>query len=205
MAGGTLELATDHQTASEPEREGAHARADVLREPSPLAQAAREALGDWLAIVGKDPDFCKAGKILKAKVTKTIFSETFSELLPFFACLAVPRKGGNVRKIAEEFWASKTGKTWKALREFPARLRVVADDIERINKSDYLTPTIWLKKDQTLARLVKDHFLRLPGVLRQYAIWLDILVGEKVPGAWRKICPLCHGDILPTFFTCQIW
>jgi hypothetical protein len=86
----------------------------------------------------------------------------------------------------EEIWASKTGKTWKALKESPARFRRIADEIERINKSDFLSPAVWIRDDEIKPRLLKGYFLRLPGVLNIYAAWMDSLLGEKVPRGWKE-------------------
>lgn len=159
-------------------------------EPSPIIQEeAKKTVRGWVALVNSDRKFCKALDVLKAHQPEPIVKELLGSWLPVLACLAVPRKGGGGKKTLQKIWASESGKTWKALREFPARLRGVADEVERINESDFLSPSTWIRDDETKARIVKSHFLRLPGILRVYAAYLHKLLVEKMPATWGRHFP----------------
>src|SRR5215468_3511667 len=52
-----------------------------------------------------------------------------------FACMAVSPHQGRPAFL-DRYWARGTGKTWKALREFPNRLEKIADEVKVINKAD---------------------------------------------------------------------
>jgi hypothetical protein len=164
-------------------------RSNLEAIPSPILLDAWKTVGGWVTIVKKDGKFCDAMEVLKAYQAEPTQKEAFGAMLPYFACLAVPRKGGAKRKTMEKIWASKTGKTWKALKEFPARLGGIADEVEKINKSDLASPLIWMREDEPKARIAKDHFQRLPGVLRFYAAFLRMLLVEKVPATWERHFP----------------
>jgi hypothetical protein len=158
-------------------------------ETSPIFKDAMRTVRGWTDTLRSDREFCAAMDVLKACQADPTLGELLSELLPFFACLAVPRRGGKLRKALEKIWASDTGKTWRALKDFPVRLRGIADEVERINRSGFVSPSIWIAEDQIKARVVKAHFLRLPGVLRFYAVWLEMLIAKKVPVAWERHFP----------------
>lgn len=54
----------------------------------------------------------------------------------------------------EESWAAKTGKTWKALREFPKRIEGMASEIERMNANPFFRleglPTVMRREAEHL-------------------------------------------------------
>ena len=99
--------------------------------------------------------------------------DALGTILPVLACLAVPRKASGLKRTFESIWASDTGKTWKALKEFSARMRRMAQEIEALNRSQFLSPSIWMKKDESRGRFVEQQFGILPGALRIYAAWLE--------------------------------
>ncbi len=93
-----------------------------------------------------------------------------SRELTVFACLAVSPYQGRP-EVLERAWASKTGKAWKALREFPQQLMRMADDVERINAGDprffARTPHWNLNRHQSLK--LKEDCEHLPDSMRSYA------------------------------------
>src|SRR6266705_2096581 len=56
-----------------------------------------------------------------------------SGLLCFFVVNAV-RDQGLRRQTRESFWSLQTGKTWKALKDFPGRLRNMAAEVEQVSR-----------------------------------------------------------------------
>jgi hypothetical protein len=158
-------------------------------EPSPLVGMAAKSVEDNVTLLRHNDGFCRAMEILEGYQTDPALREVFGLLLPLLACLAVPRRGGGTKKAFEGIWSSKTGKTWKALKEFPSRLRNVAVEVERINNSEFLSPALWIRGDETGARLLKGHCGRLPGVLRFYAGAMDKILTELVPALFKRHLP----------------
>jgi len=76
----------------------------------------------------------------------------------YLAVLQAPRS----RQWREEVWLQGTGKSWKALREFPARLQRVADEIESLNTNFFRIP-------EGCANSVLIKLSELPAGLRSYA------------------------------------
>ena len=67
-----------------------------------------------------------------------------------------------------EFWASGTRKSWKALKEFPKRVRKMVKDLDRLHRSTNF--------GQEYAR----QFWSLPSSLSDYADWMTSRI-EKMP------------------------
>jgi hypothetical protein len=104
--------------------------------------------------------------------------EGLMNIAPFLAALAV---GKNARKRDwESLWTFGTGKTWKSLREFPRRLRSMADEVERLNKSHLFSPERAITKKTPHANFAKTQFARLPACLNLYASWIEMWA-SKIP------------------------
>jgi hypothetical protein len=96
----------------------------------------------------KTPKFPDAEKLLA--------NPRFADACFVVAMLAAPRKS------REEIWLQRTGKSWKALTEFPGRLQRMADEIESLNTKFFGIPEAC--ENPTLA-----SFYQLPTILRSYA------------------------------------
>jgi hypothetical protein len=147
---------------------------------------AKQAVREWLAVLEKDTPFQKALRSLTAHQTDPSLKQILGTLLPVFACLAIPRRSGRSRESIQGVWALGTGKTWRGIKNFPARLRGIADEVQKINDTGFFSPNTWITKDTTRARITKGHFLRLPGLLRIYGAYLEALASEKIPAAWQS-------------------
>ena len=90
--------------------------------------------------------------------------------LTVLACSAVSPHQGRPATL-ERTWASKTGKTWKALRVFPERLREMADEVERINAGDpmFFARTRHWNVDRYESGKLRDACEQLPELMRSYA------------------------------------
>jgi len=76
---------------------------------------------------------------------------------------------GASRDEWEKFWTCDTGKTWKALREFPDRLRRMAEEVEHVNRDRYFN---------LLAQKSDSMIAALPATLRACADCYDRLIRE---------------------------
>ncbi len=98
--------------------------------------------------------------------------------LLMFAYLAVRFRGHRGERRKEDWerrWARDTGKSWKALAEFPARLRRMAEDVKGLSGSPFFDPmrtatTVLPDTDWDFAR---QGLYMLPFCLEAYSNWLD--------------------------------
>jgi len=88
--------------------------------------------------------------------------------------------GGTIQDIREKVWAQKTGKSWKAIKNFPDRLLALAEEIERLNASVYFSPSQYVNRDTREVAYFRERFMQLPGTLRIYAAGLRMQAG-RVP------------------------
>jgi hypothetical protein len=109
-------------------------------------------------------------KAIRAVPDERRYAFDLSRELTTWACRTVsPRQGRPA--FLNEYWARGTGKTWKALGEFPNRLEKIADELKRINKAD---PHFCARRRgddlsrSALLRLQADC-MRLPTMVQDYA------------------------------------
>jgi hypothetical protein len=93
-----------------------------------------------------------------------------SRELTTYACMAVSPHQGRPAFL-NRYWARGTGKTWKALAEFPDRLEKIADDVKIINKAD---PHFYARRrGNDLSRFellrLQENCMQLPLMIRDYA------------------------------------
>jgi hypothetical protein len=153
-----------------------------------------------VGVLKNDPEFCKAVEVLKKFHTRLIPSDLFEDMLPYLASIAIPRKSCDPKKVLETISAAATGKTWKALKGSPARFRRIAKEIEQINQSPVMSPANWVKDSEVMGRLLKGYFLRLPGVLNLYALWLEMLIADKLPKLWNEQVPASRRGLPDALF-----
>jgi hypothetical protein len=90
--------------------------------------------------------------------------------LTHFACLAVSPHQGRPA-ILERVWASKTGKPWKTLKDFPRQLEEMAEEVKRINRGDRL---FFARRrhndlDRREQQILGRNCRQLPDMMRSYA------------------------------------
>jgi hypothetical protein len=153
-----------------------------LRLPE-LSDPEKEWLRERFSRLESDTEFCKAikafgemSKVNQDGLWPEIYAAFVNNLFPLLACLSIshgPTRKTKGRKPPGESWnrifAFGTGKTWKALTEFPQRLRQVADEIERLNGSHWFNPEFTLRQEDPVGRVLVKRFKTLPGYLRAYA------------------------------------
>jgi len=111
----------------------------------------------------------------------------FAGALTALACVAVYPSGVS-RKRWETVWALNTGKTWKALTEFPDRMCRMADEVKRVNESSTFSPAQFANARTAVAEIARQRFHELPGVLRLYAQELRRHIA-RVPRMTAKAFP----------------
>jgi len=122
----------------------------------PIPDAMKEAIQRWLTLLERDRNFSESLEALKTCAKNPWIEDALGMILPVLACLAVPRKASGLKRTFESIWASDTGKTWKALKEFSPRMRRMAQEIEALNRSQFLSSSIWVKKDESGGRFVEQ-------------------------------------------------
>jgi hypothetical protein len=88
-----------------------------------------------------------------------------------FACMAVSPHQGRPGFL-DRYWARGTGKTWKALREFPDRLEKMADEVKCINQAD---PLFYARRrGNELSRFellrLQEQCMQLPVTMRLFRL-----------------------------------
>jgi hypothetical protein len=112
------------------------------------------------------------------------------EKMPALAAIAVNKS--KKRAEWERLWARGTGKTFKALKDFPDQLREKANSIERLNRSFFFSPDHAINQKAPLAHYGKNQFLRLPTTLRLYAAWMEAWA-KQIHGLQQKRYPPHRG------------
>ena len=112
--------------------------------------------------------------------------------LAAFACLEVSNKRGRGKKSFQKLAALGTGKTWKALIEFPERVRHMARDVEQLNLSPFFAPPIFANADNLKAQMARKYFKMLPGIMLVCAAGLEAHI-KRVPGFFEKSFPRSSG------------
>jgi hypothetical protein len=100
------------------------------------------------------------------------------DFLTMLALLSVMPQGGIPAKTLQKVFAHGTGKTWKALKEFPERVRNTAREIEAINDSPFFSFRNWIIPSTVRGRVVGTQFSLLPGALRVYAAFVESLTAK---------------------------
>jgi hypothetical protein len=159
----------------------------ALEGPS-IEDLAKRIMRDNVARLMADSHFLRAAEAL-VKFRSGAFKDLpFVELQALLASLSVRRKRRPRRETFALLWAAGTGKTWKALKDFPGRLRGIADEVERVNAGPCFDLASWINKETIGAQMFRHRLLQLPGLLRVYAASLEFIVG-KLPAMTERIYP----------------
>jgi hypothetical protein len=139
-----------------------------------LPECERQAM--WLRLEQDVPEIRKCRNLTRRaiasnKVTNDYYSklrvagltstEQFEHLVGFVA--SIPR--GHLD------WRVGLYKTRKSLSAFPTRLEDMANEIQRLNRHDLISPNIWMNT-RKLPGLLGESFSKLPVLLRCYADYL---------------------------------
>jgi hypothetical protein len=153
-----------------------------------LAPVASSWFREQVDRLGKDGAFVRSLRTLTDEI-KGVPAEESSYFLTTYACAAVI--SGRValnRKAREETWADETGKTWKALKEFPERIERIACEMERINQHPLLAPEKSVNEKGRDAKIARQSFRDLPSIMRLFA---------KALNGRILLMPKLHADVFP--------
>lgn len=153
---------------------------------------------DWinsrLARVMRDADFGRALRAITERgSTPPSVIQMVSPLLVSLAILAVSPHRVN-RASWENLWTYTTGKTskerksWKALKDFPGRIKGMAHEIELVNGSTFFAPATFVNVKTPQAQIVRRRFEQLPAIMRLYAEGLRQQI-QRVPVLSAKAIP----------------
>lgn len=164
---------------------------------APLSPKGLEQLKEWrethVPRLMADASFRQAlGALCK---TSGLSSESpderdFRNKVALLASFAVAKRAK--RQSFEQLWAKNTGKTWKALSEFPDRLRNMAKEVERMNGSSFFSPNLLVadKVPKNAVQALVRQFSDLPDTLCYYANGVEAtaqeLPAETSKHYWRR-------------------
>jgi len=135
-----------------------------------VSEQVREWLRERMGRVLKEENYCDALDALAISIRPEFLPLDFPQTLTGLACLAVsPSRWRWSRKAWETVWTRNTGKTWKALREFPDRVCGMADEIKRLNESFAFSAVQYASAQTVEAVTVRKVFNQLPAMLGAYA------------------------------------
>ena len=84
------------------------------------------------------------------------------------------------RELMEDLWAMGTGKTWKALSEFPARLRKMAHEVKQVHAGHFFNVESSIPGQTPLANAIKQRIHNLPTDLGATATQIEFMT-KKLP------------------------
>jgi hypothetical protein len=134
---------------------------------------------------GKGPLSWIAAKTGEERQDCERMMESLMDLVTFVTAVGVTKSA--TKSTDERLWSVGTGKTWKALREFPQRLLNVAREIEQLNQSPMFFPDKAITAKTPSANYARIQFGRLPGILRMYGTWVEV---------WTSKIPAVMGELL---------
>ena len=138
-------------------------------------------INSWYDHLNRDQQFREARRDLcdaiRAAGASMVLPVDANTQLAVFALLTVIDRAFRASPKRQRPEDSGTGKTWKALSAFPARLRAIATEIERVNRS----PFFYLPD------------LTLPLDLQMHA---DFIAERNAAARWRARKPRRHSDSL---------
>lgn len=150
--------------------------------------AATNWINERLGRVMGNADFTKALRAITGRGTAPPnVIEMLSPLLVSLAILAANPHRVN-RRSWEKLWAAGTGKTWKALTEFPDRIERMAQEIQDVGGGPFFAPVAFINAKTPEAQAVRKRFEQLPGIMRLYAEGLPQQI-KRVPVLSAKTIP----------------
>lgn len=155
-----------------------------------------DAFDAQLTRLNTDEEFRKAMNNIRNLALDGAKADRREEAIRVYAYLAVRHEQRDSRRTPKEHWevtwAHDTGKSWKALTEFPDRLRKVSAEVRGVHGSAYFNPErairggladwadfsgrVFSGENDEFVDFVKKQFSLLPATLDRYAQWLEVQV-----------------------------
>jgi hypothetical protein len=153
----------------------------------PLLRAGWRYLTENVVVLWKDRSFGSALAGILDKRLEKYRDEDLVSLIDFIAFLAafcVQRRVS--RETRDWMFTLGTRKTLKALREFPDRLRRMADEVEQVRRG------LWFGGPYSENSSQERMFALLPGNMRTAAAHLDKVI-RQLPSLLAKVAPAKRG------------
>ncbi len=142
-----------------------------------LQPAISQEMREQIARVEQYPRYAEARQAILDGITKTGWRAALDgsltcpdpSLLTTLAC-AVVFSGHLTRKESlDGVSIEETGKTWKALREFPERIESLAGEIEKVNAGGLFAPEKQIDPKKEQGECFRQGFRELPDMLRAWS------------------------------------
>jgi hypothetical protein len=158
-----------------------------------LSPGAKKLLEDWrhanVPLLMADASCRKTVEALGSRIAEpddSAIKREFCDAMALCASLAVAPKVK--RESFEQLWAQNSGKTWKALTDFPDRLRSLAKEVEQIYRSKLFTPELLVDNrvpSDNVQGLVRC-FSEIPNALCYLANGIEA-VAQELPAATSEL------------------
>jgi hypothetical protein len=155
--------------------------------PDPLEAYVAKWMVEKMRRVQKNEDFQQALEEIidcRRDVTREIegFADVLTDLLAMFACLTVCRSRSGHRTAWVKVWSRETGKTWKALKGFPARLRSMAKETEQVIANPIFAIATFTKEKTVKEELIGRRLRQLPGTMGLFAMAVEAFIATTREG-----------------------
>jgi hypothetical protein len=125
----------------------------------------------------QNQEYSQARRAILGRVTQPAWrvaldggpAEPDPSLLTTLACAVVFSDRLSRKESLDAMAVEETGKTWKALREFPDRIEGIARAMEKVNAGDLFAPEKQINAEATDAERFRRCFRDLPNMLRLWA------------------------------------
>lgn len=142
-----------------------------------LQPAISQVMRKQIAQLEQNPKYAEARRAILDRVTQPGWRTALDgspthpdpSLLTTLACAVVFSDHLIRKESLDAVSIEETGKTWKALREFPGRIESVAGQIEKVNAGRLFAPEKQIDTGKEEAELFRQGFRDLPGMLRAWS------------------------------------
>lgn len=165
-----------------------------------LQPAISQKMRDQISQLEQNPKYAEARRAILERVTQPGWRAALDgslthpdpSLLTTLACAVVFSNHLTRKESLDAVSIEETGKTRKALREFPGRIESVAREIEKVNASGLFAPEKQIDTEKEEAELYRRAFRDLPGMLQAWSKALN----ERMK-AIRRLDAAAFGDSDP--------
>jgi hypothetical protein len=150
-----------------------------VRQVSPEEMAAAKRLMRQVDQLSSDPSFRRARNAVLDCAAGALRELNLDDVLTMFVCFALVPQGVSAETL-QRLLTIDTGKSWKALKGFPKRLKKMAGEIEAVNTGVFFCPLNLITSRTPTGRALRDRLPLLPVTLRAYVVFLQSVI-SKLP------------------------
>ena len=142
-----------------------------------LQPAISKEMREQIARLEQDPKYSEARRAILDRIKQSGWRAMLDgslthpdpSLLTTLACAIVFSDHLTSRESLDDVAVGQTGKTWKALREFPQRIECVAREIEKVNAASLFAPENQIDAEKADAECFRQAFRDVPAMLRAWS------------------------------------